>query len=103
MENAKIEFLKTCEDKILICATLSFGRDYIPEELKTFCLKKGHTPEQYEKFLSDINQDYDDGYGGQELYGTIWFKNGYWAERGEYDGSEWWEVKKYPQIPKELK
>lgn len=39
---------------------------------------------------------YDSGYGSQRLYGTIVFKNSAWLERGEYDGSEWWELKKMP-------
>jgi hypothetical protein len=25
-----------------------------------------------------------------------------WAERGEYDGSEWWEIREYPEIPNDL-
>jgi hypothetical protein len=29
----------------------------------------------------------------------IWFKDGSWATRGEYDGSEWWEYHKLPQVP----
>lgn len=102
MENAKTEFLDTIKDKVLVCAKLSFGRDYKPEELKTFILKKDYTESDYEKFLSDIDQDYDAGYGHQELYGSIWFEEGYWAERDEYDGSEWWTLRKYPEIPKEL-
>lgn len=44
--------------------------------------------------LASIN--YDNGYGGQELFGTIVFKDGTWLERGEYDGSEWWEHRKLP-------
>ena len=39
---------------------------------------------------------YNSGYGCQTLYGTIVFKNSAWLERGEYDGSEWWELKKMP-------
>ena len=39
---------------------------------------------------------YDSGYGSQKLFGTIVFKNSAWLERGEYDGSEWWQFKKMP-------
>lgn len=41
--------------------------------------------------------DYDDGYGGANIntelvvVGPDW-----WLERGEYDGSEWWEFKTLP-------
>ena len=41
--------------------------------------------------------DYDDGYGSQELGGTIVFKDSSWLERGEYDGSEWWDYKSTPE------
>lgn len=53
--------------------------------------------------LSDVlpllDFDYNNGYGGQELFGNIWYADGTWSERGEYDGSEWWEYKKCPDIP----
>lgn len=41
--------------------------------------------------------DYDSGFGGQEIacdlvvVGETW-----WLERGEYDGSEWWQFKTIP-------
>jgi len=50
------------------------------------------------KKLADI--DYDPGYGGNEIrlslkvVGQDW-----WLERGEYDGSEWWEFKTLPKKP----
>ena len=48
--------------------------------------------------------EYDSRYGGQELFGTIWLKEeGCWYERGEYDGSEWWEYRECPQVPSDLK
>ena len=40
---------------------------------------------------------YDSSYHArQKLYGNIVFKNSAWLERNEYDGSEWWELKKMP-------
>ena len=53
----------------------------------------------YEK-LKPLDFEYDSGYGGQELFGTIWFKDGTWASRREYDGSEWWEYNECPPLPK---
>ena len=50
-----------------------------------------------ENVLPELDFNYDNGYGGQELYGYIWYTDGTWSERGEYDGSEWWEYKKTPQ------
>jgi len=46
--------------------------------------------------VSKLNFEYDSGYGSQEVYGTIVFKDGSWLERGEYDGSEWWDYKSCP-------
>ena len=46
-----------------------------------------------EEVLPKLDFDYNDGYGSQELDGTIWFSDGTWSEREEYDGSEWWEYR----------
>lgn len=69
---------------------------------KRISLTTGFTSDEYVEFLEAINRDYDSGYGGQNLYGFIWYKNGTWSSRGEYDGSEWWEFNKCPLIPDEL-
>ena len=45
-------------------------------------------------FLDKI--EYDDGFGGQELFGMILTNKNSWLERGEYDGSEWWEYRTIP-------
>jgi len=67
-------------------------------------LKEGYTPTEYEKFLEKLNFEYDNGYGSQELSGTIWLsEDNTWYERGEYDGSEWWAYRECPQVPNELK
>ena len=49
--------------------------------------------------MLSLDFTYDDGFGGQQLDGQIWFKDGTWADRGEYDGSEWWQYHKCPQVP----
>jgi hypothetical protein len=52
---------------------------------------------QFEK-LADI--DYDSGYGGNEIAeGLVVVGDDWWLERGEYDGSEWWEFKTIPRAP----
>jgi hypothetical protein len=48
------------------------------------------------KDLMILDFEYDNGYGGQELFGYVVFKDNTWLERGEYDGSEWWEYQKCP-------
>lgn len=53
---------------------------------------------EFNDFLDKLNFEYNDGYGGQYIYGYIWYNNGCWSERAEYDGSEWWEYKKCPSF-----
>lgn len=54
--------------------------------------------EEDEKNFYDIlaSIDYNNGYGSQELFGVIAFKDGSWLERYEYDGSEKWIKCSYP-------
>ena len=65
-------------------------------------LPVSYTQEQYDEFVNSLDFEYDDGYGGQELFGTIWYKDGTWSDRGEYEGSEWWNYQSCPDIPQEL-
>ena len=58
--------------------------------------------DQWCNFLQDLNFNYDNGYGTQELFGVVWFKDGSWLERDEYDGSEWWQLKKSPTLPERM-
>lgn len=101
--NAKEEFLRLVEDLPKVkCAHIVYGADYWGNEQKKILLPVNYTPEEYDKFLSELDFNYDNGYGGQELFGYIWMVDGTWCERGEYDGSEWWEYKSSPEIPNEL-
>ena len=50
-----------------------------------------------DQVLPQLDFEYDQGYGGQYLFGYIWYADGTWSERGEYDGSEWWEHKEKPK------
>ena len=52
-----------------------------------------------DEVLPRLDFKYDSGYGSQELEGTIWYSDGTWSERGEYDGSEWWEHRECPPLP----
>lgn len=55
-------------------------------------LKPNYNPiTEYNEFMVAIDKNYNSGYGTQELSGVLWFTDGTWATRGEYDGSEWWE------------
>ena len=72
------------------------------EDMPKICLSLGYTDEQYGQFMQKLEFTYNNGYGGQELDGVIWFEDGTWADRGEYDGSEWWQYHRCPSVPTEL-
>lgn len=102
MRNAKEEFKRHIEGSPRVVA-VEIGREhYSSENCFEVLLKTNHSEDDYLKFLDTLNFSYDSGYGGQELYGTIWYEDGSWSERGEYDSSEWWEYKKTPVIPNKL-
>ena len=91
------------------CATITresyhwYNDEYV-EDRKSIDLREGHSIGEYEEFLHRLDFQYDNGYGGQQVYGMVWLKEeNTWMERGEYDGSEWWEYKKCPKVPDELK
>jgi hypothetical protein len=104
--NAKEEFLKHIEDvkttfsiegSPVQCAEVvceQFGKDKVIAFLKT-----NHSSADFEEFLDLLDFEYDNGYGGQRLFGTIWHHDGTWSSRGEYDGSEWWDHNRVPAIP----
>jgi hypothetical protein len=108
--NAKEEFLSAISTRPVKCAEISYGASSLwtmndedePTSKKIF-LKVGYNETAWEEFLEQLDFDYDAGYGGQELFGTVWFSaSDEWMTRGEYDGSEWWEVHSKPQIPNHL-
>lgn len=95
MINAKNEFIGQIGNKKVLCCCLILGK-------KSFELTTGWTNDDWNLFISSIDFEYDNGWGSQELFGTIWYTDGTWSERKEYDGSERWEYKSCPEIPKEL-
>lgn len=101
--NAKIELLNRLKDvpyKVK-CAKIQTKGKW-GNDVRIYSLKCNYTSEGWDKFLNSLDFNYNNGYGGQELYGTVWFENGTWLSRGEYDGSEWWELNETPGIPEEL-
>lgn len=95
MTNAKKEFLKEIEGKKLVCARVGKEVDYPKYEWKI--LQDGYSQEELDSFLASIDFNYDSGFGGQELFGVILFEDSF-SDRGEYDGSEWWENHKMPTV-----
>jgi hypothetical protein len=100
MANAREEFLEETKDKSILCAAIRLGDDY-SEDKKNFVLRTGYTSSELISFLSLLDFEYDDGFGGQNLFGIIWYSDGTWSDRYEYDGSERWQYEKVPEIPKE--
>lgn len=86
----------------ILAAEVSFRNFEIePVPIKDICtLVMEFQPEELTAFWEFLDCTYDSGYGGQELFGTVWLKDGSWLVRGEYDGSEWWRHCKRPSIPK---
>lgn len=97
------------------CADLSYEKenpeDVTADNAETYAyyvqlkaqLTLNYTQEALESFLQQLDFEYYGGYGAQYLHGTIWLTDGRWLTRGEYDGSEWWEIHVYPEIPEALR
>lgn len=98
MINAKKEFIDHIQDRVVLCAKITFGFDNSNPTL----IPIGHTKSDFAAAMKQIDLMYDSGFGGQRLYGTIWYTDGTWSTRGEYDGSEWWEHNELPEIPQQL-
>ena len=97
--NAKKEFIGHTFNKSVKCAMITFG-GY--DDSVRYTLPCAWNKEEYDTFLKSIDREYDDGYGGQELFGTIWYTDGTWSSRWEYDGSEGWEYNHVPTIPEDM-
>jgi hypothetical protein len=93
--NAKKEFILHTLLEDIKCATIGTG-EYGFTHVSN--LKEGYSEEDLNAFLQELDFDYNNGYGTQNLFGTIWYTDGTWSSRGEYDGSEWWERNRCPEI-----
>ena len=101
MENAKTEFLTHIGNDTVFCATIRIDKSGSHDEIHAH-LKVGYTTDEYHDFLEQIDIQYDSGFGIMMLHGQIWYLDHTWSTRGEYDGSEWWQKHKIPEIPEEL-
>lgn len=94
MVNALDELLSHVADKNVEFVSIAFKRSSSDDEIRI----KG----TLEEVMPGLNFRYDDGHGTQKLYGYIWYADGTWSERGEYDGAEWWEYKSVPNRNDEI-
>jgi hypothetical protein len=99
MANAKEEIMDIVG--AIQCVLITYQINY--DNSDTILLKEGYNQFDLDIFLKNLDFEYDDGYGHQYIYGTIWLKDGTWMERAEYDGSEWWERCVRPEVPDILK
>ena len=100
MINARQELLDMVSKEDILCARVQYCDDFMnKEKYRVFSMRVGDNPDS---FLDSLNFEYDEGYGWQEIFGTVWLKNGNWLMRSEYDGSEWWEHREIPEIPESL-
>lgn len=100
--NARLEFISHIQNKEVLCLEITYVYDGESDEeskVKRFHLTKGYTIEEYNDLLKSLDFEYDSGYGSQELFGNIWYKDGTWSDRYEYDGSECWDYQSSPDIP----
>ena len=86
--NAQKELLKHVSGKKVELVKIAIVKGYDEEPLRI----EG----TLEDVLPKLNFEYDAGYGGQELFGYIWYDDYTWSNRGEYDGSEWWQYQCCP-------
>ena len=99
--NVKKEFISHLEkiqknNKEVISAIIALKR-FLDTDLK-IVLNPNYNEGEYNNFLKALNVEYNDAFGIQELYGYIWYNDGTWSERYEYDGSECWSYKKCPSF-----
>ena len=97
--------MRNCRDELaehvrkvnreVLCAIV-----YNQDQIAT--LPKGYDFLDVFDFCNALNFDYDNDYGSQEIFGTIWYIDGTWSDRREYNGYEWWEHQECPTIPEIL-
>jgi hypothetical protein len=97
--NAKEEFIKTISafEAVVLCAQIRLEHSY--DNNIVFTLNQNYTDEELFEFLNNLDFEYNNSYGKQYLFGTIWCKHNIWFTRSEYDGAEGWEYHEYPKLP----
>jgi len=100
--NAQSELIREIGSKKVKCVYIK--KVVLPRRnFEDITLKVGWVEEDMEEFMKKMDFEYKNGFGSQYVYGFIWYRDGTWSERKEYDGSEWWEYMECPEIPENLK
>jgi hypothetical protein len=104
MTNAQAEFVRHIEDKASVIAAdirVEYLHSFVSTDITRIFLRLDFTEWQFAEFLRQLNFEYDSGYGTQHVHGFIWYSDGTWSSRHEYDGSEYWQHNTVPLIPNE--
>jgi hypothetical protein len=80
------------------CAFIQYSLGWDMDRSKVL-LKINYSERDYNDFIKSLDFEYDNGVGGQVVFGLIWLEDDTWLSRGEYDGSEWWDHNILPTIP----
>jgi hypothetical protein len=103
MINAKDELIEFIDDvpSLVIAAVVRYHHNGDDENTPNVeaLYGKDHS---WQEFQRKMNFTYDNGFGSQKLFGVIWFEDGTYADRSEYDGAEEWLHRFPPEIPPEL-
>lgn len=69
------------------------------DDVVAFGSTRGYiTRDQFVELATGLT--YNSGFGGQEVAkDLVIVGDGWWLERDEYDGSEWWSFKTTPDVP----
>jgi hypothetical protein len=70
-----------------------------PKDVLWVGTSDGSEATTWEEFEKMADFEYNNGYGIEEIkMDLVVVGNGWWLERYEYDGSEWWEYKEPPKL-----
>ena len=73
--------------------------DKAPEDVLWVGSRDGKRAMSWKTFAAIADFSYDSGFGGQEIASDlVVVGSDWWLERGEYDGSEWWEFRTRPEL-----
>ena len=68
------------------------------DDVKQVQVSEGYINKEWFK-VKAMTTNYDSGYGTAEIrLDLLIIGDGWWLERGEYDGSEWWDFKAQPAL-----
>ena len=93
MRNAKKELLEHIGNRDVTFIRIAYRKNYTDIVRINGCLNPS---------LPLLDFDYDSGFGTQELFGFIWYADGTWSYRSEYDGAEGWEHQERPDESVEI-